>query len=119
MILDTGICTIYREADTSAPGDMPVKGYVIITSGWFGELSFETSPVWQTEGRKEQRADRKIRILQCRAIAQDDVVIVDHEGAYNDRPLGSVVYKIIRAYHGKDDDGPTLITDLTLEVISP
>ena len=34
-------------------------------------------------------------------------------------PDGVPVYEITRAYHGEDDAGPTRITDLTLEVITP
>ena len=116
MILDTGICTVFRAHDIAQPGEMPKKAYTPICHGWYGELSFETSPVWATEGRNEQRVDSRIRILQNRAIAQDDVVILARVDEF---PSGAVAYRITRAYHGVDEDGPTPITDLTLEVISP
>ena len=119
MILDKGICTVFRETDAAEAGAMPVKSYTPIWCSWYGELSFETRPEWQTDGRKEQRADGRIRILQNRGIAQDDVVILEQLSAYNNRSANAVVYRIIRAYHGQDDDGPTQISDLTLEVIKP
>ena len=119
MILDTGICSIFHRADGSAPGDMPSYTYTHLFSGWYREMSYETAPVWQTEGRKDQRADGQIRILQCREIAQNDVVVMANCTAWKDRPAGAKAYRIIRAYHGKDDDGPTPISDLTLEVVTP
>jgi len=119
MILDSGICTVFRETDTSEAGAMPTIGYTPIWCSWYKELSYETTPAWPTDGRKEQKADGRIRILQDRAIAQDDVVILEQLAAYKDRSQGAKVYKVIRAYHGMDDDGPTQISDLTLEVMTP
>ena len=119
MILDTGICSIFHRGDTSEPGGMPAYGYTHLFSGWYRELSYETAPAWQTEGRKDQRADGRIRILQCRNIAQNDVVVLAEFSDWKNRPSGATAYKITRAWHGMDDDGPTPISDLTLEVISP
>ena len=119
MILDKGICTVFRETDSAAAGSMPVKAYAPIWCSWYGELSYETSPNWQTDGRKEQKADGRIRILQNRNIAQDDVVILEQLSAYKDRSANAIVYRITRAFHGQDDDGPTPISDLTLEVVKP
>jgi len=119
MILDSGICTVFRKTDTSEPGSMPVTNYIPIWASWYGELSYETAPVWEGEGRKEQKVDSRIRILQNRAISQDDVVVLEHLENFKDRTPGIVTYKIIRAYHGQDDDGPTQISDLTLEVVTP
>lgn len=119
MILDKGICTVFRETDTASAGSMPVKSYTPIWSSWYGELSFETRPEWQTDGRKEQRVDGRIRIMQNRSISQNDVVILEHLSAYNERSGNALVYRIVRAFHGQDDDGPTQISDLTLEVVKP
>jgi hypothetical protein len=119
MILDTGICTVFRKADTSAAGAMPVMSYTPIWCSWYRELSYETAPAWPTDGRTEQKADGRIRILQDRAIAKDDVVILEQLAAYKDRSQNAKVYRITRAYHGMDDDGPTQISDLMLEVIEP
>lgn len=119
MILDSGICTVFRKRDVSSPGDMPTVEYLPIWASWYGELSYETAPTWQTEGRKEQRADGRIRVLQCRSIRQNDVVVLEHLASFADRSEGATVYRIVRAYHGTDDDGPTEISDLTLEVTEP
>ena len=119
MILDSGICTVFRKTDTSDPGDMPTVDHFPIWASWYAELSYETTPTWQTEGRKEQRADGRIRVLQCRSIRQDDVVVLEHLASFNERSEGAVVYRITRAFHGVDDEGPTMIYDLTLEVIDP
>ena len=129
MLLDKGICTVFRETDTSAAtstatvitynGRMPIKGYTPIWASWYGELSFETSPVWQTDGRKELRTANRIRIQQNRSIAEDDVVVLEHLESFGQRSTDAIVYRITRAWHGKDDDGPTPISDLTLEVVKP
>lgn len=119
MILDTGVCSVFRRGDVSEPGGMPTYGYTHLFSGWYGELSYETAPAWQTEGRKDQKADGRIRILQHREIAQDDVVIMAECTSWDERPAGATAYRITRAWHGTDDDGPMPISDLTLEVVTP
>ena len=119
MILDKGICTIFRKSDTSMPGYMPTVGYTKIGQSWYGKLNYETSPVWQTEGRKEQKTVGKIRILQNCEIAENDVVILEQLDSYAEKSANAKVFRISRAYHGKDDDGPDDISDLTLEVVQP
>ena len=132
MILDTGICTIFRKTDTTTltvpagstaqadtPGSMPKIGYTKIGCGWYGELSYETTSDRAGEGRKEQKIDGRIRLLQNRTITQNDVVVLEELDSFTKRSAGAPVYRITRAYHGKDDDGPTLISDLSLEVIRP
>ena len=119
MILDTGICTIFRPTDTAEPGGKPVPVYALLAKSWYGTINFETSPAWQTEGRKSQKTDARIRILQDRSIRQHDVVVLMDVNSVQGLPDGVPVYEITRAYHGEDDAGPTRITDLTLEVITP
>lgn len=119
MILDTGICTVFRKTDISAPGEMPVWQYTPIWASWYGELNYETAPVWETEGRKEKRVDERIRILQYRLIRQNDIVVLEQLESFDERSEDSVVYQVIRAFHGIDDDGPTKISDLSLEVVLP
>ena len=117
MILDSGICSIYRKQNISQPGAMPVVGYVLISRGWYKELDFATAPTWRTEGREEQRADGRIRIWQNRSVNQYDLVILRDttEGPEE----GDTLYKITRAWHGTDEEGADLISDLTLEVVRP
>lgn len=119
MILDTGICSVFRAMDMALSGEMPRKGYGLIGKSWYGELSFETSPASPTDGRQEFRTDARIRLLQNRSIRQDDVVILRDLPDWNSRGDADPVYRITRAYHGADDAGTTLITDLTLEVYRP
>ena len=119
MILDTGICTIFRKTDVGLPGQMPLTGMVRLCVGWYKELNYETAPNRPTEGRKELKTDARIRILQDRRIRQNDVVVLEVLKNFEDRTAGAPVYKITRAYHGEDDDGPTMITDLSLEVVTP
>ena len=119
MILDTGICTVFRATDGAEPGGKPLPVYTLLAKSWYGEINFETSPQWQTDGRKSQRTDTRIRILQNRGLRQHDVVVLMDVNALREVPEGVPVYEITRAYHGEDDAGPTKITDLTLEVHTP
>lgn len=115
MILDAGLCTVYKIENTAEPGEMPVDGLVKITECWFGELSFESSPRQYTESLEQVEIARKIRILQDRRISQKAVVAI-----------GSDQYQVERVYHGQDamesyfargttyDGTGELITDLSL-----
>lgn len=113
MILDTGICAIYRATNNAAPGAMPVYEDVLICQSWYGELNFETAPVWPTERREDVRTDARIRILQNRAINNHDVAVLDRWDGSTAR------YRVTRAYHGVDGESGEPITDLSLEVMEP
>lgn len=113
MILDSGICYVYRKTNTGNYGSMPVYTDTLIHSGWYGILNYETAPARPTESREEVRTDARVRILQNRGINNHDRVELRPTGGTTSR------YEVTRAYHGVDDDSGELITDLTLEVIDP
>lgn len=113
MILDRGICEVYRKTDTSGAGYMPAFSDVLIHKGWYGELDFETAPARPTESREEIRTDARVRILQNRGINNHDRVALTPTGGTTSR------FEVTRAYHGTDDESGELITDLTLEVVDP
>lgn len=119
MILDSGLCCVFRARDTARSGDMPRSGYALLTQSWYGELSFETSPARPAQGRQELRTDARVRILQCRDIRQNDVVVLREDDGTDAPRDKERAYRVTRAYHGKDDDGPAPITDLSLEVYTP
>lgn len=119
MILDKGICTLFRKTDAAPAGDMPRGVYARLHTSWYGELSYETSPDYPTEGRREARTDARIRVLQCREIRQNDVAVLRQLEDWSDLTASDTVFRVTRAYHGTDDDGPTPISDLSLEVIRP
>lgn len=119
MILDSGICTVFHPQDMALSGEMPRPGYQLLTHGWYGELSFETTPARPTDGRRELKIDNRIRILQCRAIKQDDVVVLRELNSFSERAADDVVYRIARAFHGTDAKTAVPITDLSLEVYKP
>ena len=118
MILDSGICSVFREYDMSLSGEMPRPGYMLLWKSWYGELSFETSPSRPTEGREELRTDARIRVQQCRDIRQRDIVVLKDTDTI-DPADGLPMYRVTRAYHGQDDHSPALISDLSLEVYKP
>ena len=119
MMLDCGVCAVFRRQETAQPGAMPRAGYALLVRGWYGELSFETAPVRPTPGREENKTAARIRILQCRAIRKGDVVVLSDIDDFSAREACAQVYRITRAYHGKDDKSGALISDLSLEVITP
>ena len=119
MILDSGVCTVFRAQDTALAGDMPTMAYTVLFQSWYGALSFETTPASPTEDRIELETDARVRVLQCRDIRQHDRVILRMLSAWNKKTDADRVYTVERAYHGTDDDGPTPITDLTLREVRP
>lgn len=113
MILDKGICTIYRKVNVAGPGEKPRFTDDAYWWSWYGELSFETAPARPTDAREEVRTDARIRILQNREINNHDRVELK-------RADGEMLaYEVTRAYHGRDDESGELITDLNLEVYEP
>ena len=113
MILDKGVCTIYRKKNTAAPGEKPRYADTPYWASWYGELDFETNQARPTEAREEVRTDARVRILQNRKINNHDRVKLEPLDA------DALVYEVTRAYHGRDDESGELITDLSLEVYTP
>lgn len=113
MILDSGICTVYRSVNTAPPGGKPSFEETPVFQSWFGDLNFETAQARPTEGREEIRTDRRIRINQLRTIANRDRVDLGMWGQQ------ATSYRVTRAYHGTDDESGQPITDLNLEVYAP
>jgi len=103
MILDSGICQIYKVKNTARPGEMPNETLVQIAECWYGELSFESSPIQYTENLEQIEIAQRIRILQNRELQEKAVVIIDGQQ-----------YKVERLYHGKDIESGELITDMNL-----
>lgn len=116
MILDRGICSIFRKEDQAMSGEKPRPGYAFIGQSWYGELSFETSPARPTEGRTVQKTDARARIHQRREIRQHDVCVLYPLTDWTERDPDAPVYRITRAFHGWDEESAEEITDLTLEV---
>lgn len=113
MMLDRGVCTIYRKSNKAGPGEKPVFVDVAYHWSWYGELEFETAPARPTENREEVRTAARVRVLQCREINNHDhVELKRYDGE-------TLLYEVTRAYHGRDDESGELITDLTLEVVEP
>lgn len=113
MLLDRGICTIFRKVNTAEPGAMPVWADEPYHVSYYGELNFETAEARPTESREEVRTDARVRVLQNRRINNHDrVALKTIEG-------DETLYEVTRAYHGTDDESGEPITDLTLEVYEP
>lgn len=119
MILDKGICSVFRVTDGAESGEMPSPVLTLLYQSWYGELNFETSPAYPTEGRRELRTDQRVRVLQNREIKENDVAVLLEAAQETDIPEGTPRYKINRCFHGFDDDGVTPITDMNLEDITP
>lgn len=116
MILDKGICTIFRKENIARKGDKPRFDHKAYAWHWYGVLDHATVQTQETEGREEMQIDLRIRILQNRAISNHDVLVLA-----NTQRVEDVIkaYEITRAYHGRDDESGDLITDLTLRRVTP
>lgn len=113
MILDRGICKIYRKTSTTSPGGKPTSTLAVIHESLYAELSFETAPARPTENREETETAARVRILQNRGIRNQDVAeLIPFDGT----GTKAVKYRITRAYHGEDGDNGEPITDLSLEI---
>ena len=113
MILDRGLCRIYRQRSITTPGGKPKSAEDLIWESYYGELSFETGPSRPTEMRAETQTATRVRILQNREIRKQDVAeLIPFDGT----ETKTEKYRIARAWHGADDDSGELISDLTLEV---
>ena len=112
MILDSGIAEIQKKINVAPPGGKPVYEYQTCAVGYYAELNFETAPARPTAERVEVRTDARIRVLQNRSVSNRDRVLL--RSGENER-----AYEITRAYHGVDDESGELITDLSLEAVSP
>ena len=64
MILDTGICSVFRLSQKEVPsGYMPTMDWTLIGKSWYKELQFSTQPKWESANREETQTDQKIRII--------------------------------------------------------
>ena len=114
MILDAGTVSIFTVRNTAAAGNMPVPAYDLMCQSYYGELDFEAGRLYRTEYREDVEVSSRIRIVQDRRITNHDVLTY----GLHEAPCGEM-YRIVRAYHGTDDDNGQPITDLSLQVVKP
>ena len=113
MILDSGICRILAREGVEEPGLMhALEDAEVRFESCYGELGFESSPAYPTRDRLERRTDARVRILQCRAIREDDAAILISFSEGGERR-----FRITRAWHGADEESGEAITDLSLEEV--
>lgn len=125
MILDSGICTIFKKTDVSEPGGMPTYALKVRTKAFYGLLDFATEQEWPTEAREETEIAARIRVLQDRQITNHDAVVLEDidagETAMTAEELHETydvqVLEVTRAFHGHDDETGEPITDLTLKAV--
>lgn len=113
MILDSGVATFYHKTNTAGPGEKPIFTNALFFTGYYGELSYETNPRYQTEKREDVRTDARIRVLQNRGIMNRDTCTlepVNGNGGY---------YEVTRVWHGTDDESGELISDISLARTAP
>lgn len=96
MILDTGICKIYR-VRAGRPQTSPTSGLKAVYNNWYATLGHES-------GGGGEAGDNQLRI-RCHDgdIAEYDIAMI-----------GKQPWRVTRVYHGKDDENGQPIADLTL-----
>jgi len=92
MILDKGICTLYKVSNSAAAGAMPVQSLTKIADHWFADLEFEAAMFMDTDNSEQILVEKKIRILQNLNVLKGTVIKIDSD-----------YYKVVRVYHGKDE----------------
>ena len=113
MILDKGFCSIYEVTNSAPAGGMPVEKLTLKYQSWYGELDFSTTP-YQAEMQEDVEISARVRIVQNRSVSNHDVAILSN---VLPPPPGAVQYRIVRAFHGVDDENGQPITDLSLEKV--
>ena len=114
MILDKGLCRVYRKTRVSEAGEKPRFEDLLIHESYYGELQFETSESHPTARREETRTAARVRILQNRGITNHDrAELQPFDGTAGDTLTR---YEVTRAYHGEDDESGEAISDLTLQI---
>lgn len=116
MILDKGICSVFRKVNSAGAGGMPVPSYQLVHQSWYAELTFETYAARPTPNREDVRTDSRIRVHQNRDINNHDVVVF---GEVREVAAWASVYEVTRAYHGTDAENGQPISDLSLVVMEP
>lgn len=106
MILDSGICSIYAIDNGAESGNLPTDKPRFKFQSWYGELSFETSAARPLPQQEAVKIAGRVRIHQNRSISNQDVIVFDSTAEQ---------FRIVRAFHGMDEDNGELITDLTYE----
>lgn len=114
MILDRGYCTIYSVTNDAPPGGKPHQALAQKSVSYYGELDFETAPVYQTERQEDIEVSTRVRVPQDRRISNHDVAVLSDVLPH---PDNAIQYGIERAYHGTDADNGQPITDLTLKAV--
>lgn len=114
MILDKGFCSIYSTANSAAAGNMPTDSLTLKYQSWYGELDFETAPIYAMEAQEDIVISARIRILQNRAVNNHDIAVLS---SVLPPPAEAIQFEITRAYHGTDSDNGQPITDLTLRKV--
>lgn len=116
MILDDGICTVFRRVNVAERGNMPKYRHDPISRHWYKMLDFGTVPANRTGDREETRTDARLRILEDRRITNQDVIVLANVPRLDDV---LVAYEVTRAYHGRDTESGERITDMTLTKVRP
>lgn len=112
MLLDSGIATIYRYANSAQPGEMPQPSWdTQVFASYYGDKTVGIQRYWTASAHDDQ-ADMMIEIQRCAAITTADRCIL--QPVLDEAAAGP--YKIIQVQHVVDDDGLPM-TDLTLERI--
>lgn len=110
MILDKGICKVYRLEDISAPGDMPKERLVQFHESWFGELDFASNSDQKTQYREDVITSARIRIYQNREITNLNAVTLSTDPEKR--------FEVTRVYHSRDDESGEPISDLNLKAVT-
>lgn len=106
MLLDGGIVTIHRQANTAGPGEMPSYDWTAWWQSYFGEKTVGVNRYYIAMAQDDQ-IDRLIEVRRNPKISP----------ATDRAEIDGTYYRIVQAQHILDEDGLPM-TDLALERVS-
>lgn len=108
MLLDRGICEVWRESISTPSGTLPQTTTTKVFASYYGERTVGFNRYW-TAMAQDNRIDLLIRIQRF-AVSTADKVVLDPV-----TPDGTAgTYNVLQVQHLEDEDG-LLVTDLSLE----
>jgi hypothetical protein len=105
MVLDKGIAEFYKTVNTATAGEEPNDTLQLTHSSWYGDLDFVSTPKRSEGAQLVKAVEKKIRVIDGAGIIEGAVV-----------KIGTDVYSVIKAWHGKKDGMDVADVELSREV---
>ncbi len=116
MLLDNGIASVFREVNTAGVGFKPRYAYQRWHQGYYGLLSYETTPARPTDEQEIAETSLRIRMWRVNGLSNNDMIILGDVESAEKAPENLKRYAVTRVYQGEDEAGQE-ISDITLSEV--